>query len=209
MPVVDAHVGAAGARDEVDDEERAALRDGGRDFGDGVQQAARRLAVDGGDDVGTELRELRAQRLRAHERAVGRFEVFGARAYRLGHFAEAVAEYAVRDGEDFIAGLYDALHRAPEREHSFARADYHVIFRVEHLFEKILVLREKLEKFLFEVGAAVVGHVGFAVLGGHGGRPWDEREFVGFHRFHSFGVPRAAGRGYRKSAGVLLSPALR
>ncbi|WP_346688139.1 hypothetical protein [uncultured Cloacibacillus sp.] len=79
----------------------------------GFSRAARRLAVDGGDDVGTELRELRAQRLRAHERAVGRFEVFGARAYRLGHLAEAVAEYAVRDGEDFIAGLYDALHRAP------------------------------------------------------------------------------------------------
>ena len=80
---------------------------------------------------------------------------------------------------------------------------------MEHFFEKILVLRQKLEKFFFKVGAAVVCHVGFAVLGGHRGRPGDERYFVGFHCFHSFGVPQLPGRGYRKSAGVLLSPALR
>jgi hypothetical protein len=113
------------------------------------------------------LLEGRAKVVRSRRLPPGVGERDDVAAERPAHCLPALAELALRDGEDALARREDVDDRRLERAGSRRREDEHLVLRTEHRPESLLREREDLG----EVGRAVMEH-----------RSGERGEHLGRHR---------------------------
>ena len=171
------------ARDCVDDRDGPGLRADGEQGLEVADDAGGRLGVDEEHGAGATLVERRAEILRLRGLAPGVRERDDIAPERARHRLPALAELALRDGEDALARREQVHDRGLERTGPRGGEDEHLALRPEHRAKPLLGEREHLG----EVRRAVMEH-----------RPRERAQHLGRHRGRARASGAAAGEEPRR-----------